>query len=160
MINWLKVVTLFLYSVNTWAQTQAKSTYVDSDDLRWQATIIEAQHSLPYFRTLLSEPMDKLSYALVKVHFEDQGAYLWFIVIDTQPKSFIVSAFETLPQLPQIKPDEYYSLNDSQIVDWAINRNGKMYGGFSMRFIRDQKPLAERQKYDEYIGVTEWMPNP
>ena len=47
-----------------------------------------------------------------------------------------------------------------KILDWSLNNSGSMYGGFSMRYIRDQKTKDEQDKYDQYVGVKEWMPLP
>ena len=38
------------------------------------------------------------------------------------------------------------------------NDQGNLYGGYSIRLIRSRKPADEQAQYDDYIGVTNYMP--
>ncbi|HIF5698581.1 TPA: DUF2314 domain-containing protein, partial [Vibrio parahaemolyticus] len=160
MKYWLLLLVSVLHSGLSFSGDKVKSNPVLSTDLLWQKTITEAKASIGSFRELLSKPELASSFALVKVYFPEQGAYLWFMVVDVDSKSFVVQAFETLPQLDHIVVGEAYSVSDEDIVDWSLNNSGSMYGGFSMRYIRDQKTKDEQEKYDQYVGVKEWMPMP
>ncbi|MFN1601721.1 DUF2314 domain-containing protein [Vibrio harveyi] len=160
MKYWLLLLVSILHSGLSFSGDEVKSNPVLSNDLLWQRTIIEAKASIGSFRDLLSKPELASSLALVKVYFPEQGAYLWFMVVDVDSKSFVVQAFEALPQLDHIVVGEAYSVSDEYIVDWSLNNSGSMYGGFSMRYIRDQKTKDEQDKYDQYVGVKEWMPLP
>jgi uncharacterized protein YegJ (DUF2314 family) len=45
---------------------------------------------------------------------------------------------------------------EESLLDWMVNDNGVLHGGFSIRYYRSTLPEDERDEYDNYIGVTEY----
>ena len=45
---------------------------------------------------------------------------------------------------------------EESLLDWMVNEDGVLHGGFSIRYYRATLPDEERQRYDEYIGVKEY----
>jgi hypothetical protein len=43
-----------------------------------------------------------------------------------------------------------------ELMDWMVNENGRLTGGFSLRYKRARMSDAEKLDFDQYIGVTEY----
>jgi len=45
-----------------------------------------------------------------------------------------------------------------QVFDWMILDDGHLHGGFTLRVQRERLPEAEREGYDQYVGVRVYEP--
>jgi uncharacterized protein YegJ (DUF2314 family) len=96
----------------------------------------------------LSEKLGEVRYVLLwlsNVRIEDNNA-------------FVGVFFETPAELRTwYRPGEYLRFRREEIVDWFVNDQGRLYGGYTMRVQRAWLPENERASFDEYTGVREWV---
>ena len=58
-----------------------------------------------------------------------------------------------------IRDSSEYALHDrvtvanADVMDWMVNDDGTLHGGFSLRLARSRLPHAERPGFDRHIGV-------
>jgi uncharacterized protein YegJ (DUF2314 family) len=97
----------------------------------------------------------------VKVHFPrsdgSEGAHIWLAVIDCLDDLL----FCTLRELPSdfvgLKLGETQLITDERVEDWMfLTRDGKCFGGYSLRLIRSQLATERRVEFDSYVGVSVW----
>ncbi|MBA2116338.1 DUF2314 domain-containing protein [Bremerella alba] len=69
---------------------------------------------------------------------------------------FIAMFFEVPQNFTKYTEGTYVRIAAEDVLDWMVNNEGKLYGGFSLRYQRKRKPESERASFDEYIGVTEY----
>ena len=43
------------------------------------------------------------------------------------------------------------------MIDWMINDEGTLYGGFTLRYQRAKLAPEERPAFDEHIGVVQYV---
>lgn len=80
----------------------------------------------------------------------------------TRRKSFFSGEFVQVPNEMQKwhKPGERIGFYSDSIFDWAVNDNGHLHGGFTIRAARERLPDARREAYDRFVGVSVYEPVP
>lgn len=64
--------------------------------------------------------------------------------------------FEVPAEFTQHAVGQALLVTEESLLDWMVNDNGALYGGYSIRYYRATLPDEERQDYDDYIGVREY----
>ena len=70
--------------------------------------------------------------------------------------NFTAELFEVPDSHPNYKVGNRLAVTLDQMLDWMVNENGRLTGGFSLRYNRDRMTDAEKHDFDEYIGVDEY----
>lgn len=133
--------------------------HVRSSDPDYQQTIRDAQKSIDQFRAMLPSEGVPRPDALIKTKLVDgdNSAFMWLNNTAIEGGNFTAELFE----VPDILPN--YSIGNRQVVlveelmDWMVNENGRLTGGFSLRYNRDRLSDAEKQDFDRHVGVTEYV---
>lgn len=133
----------------------ARFTFVGDDDRAFRETIEQAQRTLDTFRTLLSQPGTAHATPLVKTLVQDPGyrAYLWLIVIAHDDDGFIGEIFELPGDFSEYALHDRVSVANADVMDWMVNDDGTLHGGFSLRLARARLAPAEQTAFDRHIGV-------
>lgn len=136
----------------------AQVNLVDSQDALFQQTIHDARKTLDTFRQSLPADGSGLRSAMIKTRIEtdEQTCYVWLHVVRCDGANFVASFFEVPAGLTGIAIGDQRTIAENDVVDWAINDNGDLSGGYSLRYQRQQLPEDQRAEYDEYIGVTHY----
>jgi uncharacterized protein YegJ (DUF2314 family) len=129
---------------------------LDEEDPEYQATIDAAQDSLPRFRSLLEEPVRKGVYSSVKAVIMDgeEGVPLWLGNVTATQEGFRARVFEVPPECTGIHLNAWVEVPPEAVLDWMVRENGRLQGGFSLRYQRTKLPPDRRPWFDRYIGVT------
>lgn len=90
---------------------------------------------------------------------EDRFVYLWLAAIEVEDGGTLVGTFfEVPPELMQWhQPGQRLQFDRGDVFDWFVNDDGLMYGGFTMRVQRARLPAGERESFDQYTGVRQWV---
>jgi uncharacterized protein YegJ (DUF2314 family) len=123
---------------------------VAADDPAMNDAIARAQASLGEFAVALQAPGDERSDFSVKVRLEDEENVEHVLlsepfVTDTQAGGVIAN---------DVLYVEGYSFGDrvtfdlDHVSDWMYVENGVLQGGFTIRVLRDQMSVAEREEFD------------
>ncbi len=132
--------------------------HVRSSDPAYQQTISAAHESIEQFRAMLPADGSPRPDALIKTQLVDgdNSAFMWLNNTATEGDNFTAELFEVPDTLPN------YSVGDRQVVavkelmDWMVNENGRLTGGFSLRYNRARMSDAEKLDFDRHIGVTDY----
>jgi len=136
-------------------QSEPRFLHVEPD-LRLDATL-RARETLAGFRTAFTERRFGRAFYGVKLHFPQpdgrEGHHVWLSLTQLFADLYFCSLIELPSDLVGLKADETKLATDDDVEDWMIMDNGTLYGGFSLRAIRQQLSASEQAEYDSYMGV-------
>ena len=132
-----------------------KFTQVRSADADYQNTIQDARASLGTFREMLSKYCKPRFDAMVKTDIVegDNCAFMWLANTRRWGSGFVAEFFEVPTTFSQHKVGDSFEMTEDSVMDWMVNDNGVLHGGYSIRYQRSQLPEDERAEYDSHIGV-------
>ncbi len=88
---------------------------------------------------------------------EDRFVYLWLGDAHYHPTERVFSGafFELPPELEKWhQVGERLAFESEDIFDWMVlTRDGRLFGGYTLRVTRSHLPESQRAGYDEHIGV-------
>jgi uncharacterized protein YegJ (DUF2314 family) len=131
---------------------------IRNSDPAFQQTVRDAHASLPEFRRLLKlrKAADWYPSIKTRVTAGEDSAFLWLSVDQVLATGFVASVFEIPKQFEGIEVGDEIQVADSDVMDWMINRNGELHGGFSLRYQRAKLPPEDRDDFDQHIGVSRY----
>lgn len=132
---------------------------VRSSDAAYQQAIIDARESIARFRALLPKDGTPRPDAMIKIRFpaEDNFVYLWLNNTASEGDEFTAEVFEVPDSLPQCQIGDRYQVTVDELTDWMVNDNGRLSGGFSLRYHRSRLSAPEQLEFDRHIGVSEYL---
>lgn len=132
---------------------------VRSSDAAYQQTITDARESIARFCALLPQDGTPRPDALIKIRFpaEDNYVYLWLNNTALEGNEFTAEVFEAPDSLPQCQIGDRYQVTVGELTDWMVNDNGRLTGGFSLRYRRALLSTTEQIAFDQHIGVSEYL---
>src|SRR4051812_36172299 len=87
----------------------------------------------------------------------EESAFIWLLVIRTKGTGFVGSVFEIPPEFKSYRVGDEVEVPQEAVMDWMVNDEGVLHGGFSLRYQRSSLPKERRAWYDEHIGVTKYV---
>jgi uncharacterized protein YegJ (DUF2314 family) len=94
---------------------------------------------------------------------EDRFAFLWLTGVQYHPSERVFSGtyFEVPPEFQKWhQVGQRLAFDPEDIFDWmALTKDGRLFGGYTLRVARSKLPESERADYDRYIGVTAYEPD-
>lgn len=132
--------------------------HVRSSDPAYQQTILDAQESIEQFRAMLPSDGTPRPDALIKTKLVDgdNSAFMWLNNTATEGDNFTAELFEVPDTLPNFTIGVRYVVTLEELMDWMVNENGRLTGGFSLRYNRARMSDADKLDFDQHIGVTEY----
>lgn len=129
-----------------------------SGDPEYQRTIRDARDSIERFREMLPDDGSPRPDALIKTRLEDgdEGVFMWLNNVAIAGEGFTAELFEVPESLPSYEVGIRYAVNFDELTDWMVNENGRLVGGYSLRYHRSRLPEEEQADFDRLIGVTEY----
>lgn len=132
--------------------------HVRSSDPAYQQTILDAQESIGQFRAMLPSDGTPRPDALIKTKLVDgdNSAFMWLNNTATEGDNFTAELFEVPDTLPNFTIGVRHVVTLEELMDWMVNENGRLTGGFSLRYNRARMSDADKLDFDQRIGVTEY----
>ena len=136
-----------------------KFVSVKSEEPDYQQTIADAQATRAEFRARLPADGSSSADACIKTEVREQGraAFLWLNHVSQRGDHFLASFFEVPEGFQSVTLDDEIEIPATEVLDWFVNDNGLLHGGYSLRYQRAQLPEEEREAFDEYIGVIRYL---
>jgi len=133
--------------------------FVRSNDPAYQQAIHDAQRTIEQFREMLPVDGTPRADALIKVNIIDgeNNAFMWLNNTARDGDSFTAELFEVPDTLPKSAVGVRQNVPAEELLDWMVNDEGQLHGGFSLRHHRAGLSDDEKQDFDEFIGVTEYL---
>lgn len=120
--------------------------------------VAAARGTLTRFRTLVAAlPPGATAMVKARVADGDEAVNMWTIVVADRGDSFDGELFEVPPTLGSFAAHDVVSVPDAELLDWMVNDDGAVEGGFSLRV--DRARLADddaRAEFDSYVGARVW----
>jgi uncharacterized protein YegJ (DUF2314 family) len=156
----------------TQEQKEPLFTAISGSDASFQDAYAQASQTLPRFITHIQSGMR--GYFSAKLRFrdpdeserlgEDRFLFLWLTGVHYHPAEecdFSGSFFEVPRELQKWhQVGQRLAFQGEDIFDWmALNEDGRLFGGYTLRVSRSKLPESERADYDRHIGVTAYEPD-
>ncbi len=127
-----------------------------STDPAYMECVANARATLDDFRSMI--PRYHSHSCLIKTKLDDghSSGFVWLFNTEISGNGFSAELFEIPPSVPLLKVGQRFHVDDGDVVDWMINDNGTLYGGYSLRYHRSNLPPEERPAFDEHVGVTKY----
>lgn len=132
----------------------ARVDYFESENSEYQATIAMAQQTMNKFTSMLTTSLAE--WALIKTELPsktDGRIFMWLNNVKRTSDGFSAQVFEVPPALDVFTVGDKIDIEVEKVLDWMINDDGMLHGGYSLRYHRDRLPDHERAAFDEHIGV-------
>lgn len=137
-----------------------RRSFTNNDDPAYRATISNAQNSLNEFSALV-QALPHATHMLKTVIIDgEERSNLWLHYIGAIEEGFVATPFEVPTSFKSVKVGSEITLAIPDVLDWMIIDEGSAHGGYSIRFLRNQKPEREKKKFDEFMGIQTYMPLP
>lgn len=132
--------------------------HVRAGDPAYQQTIHDAQNSIDQFRQMLPADGTSRPDALIKTKLidGDNHAFMWLSNTALDGDAFSAQLFEVPDTLPNHTIGDRHTVPLDSLLDWMVNDNGLLHGGFSLRYHRLGLSEPEKNEFDQHIGVTEY----
>lgn len=132
---------------------------IRSSDPAYQRTISDAHDSISRFREMLPADGTPRPDALIKARLVDgdNSAFMWLNNTAVVGDGFTAELFEVPDTLASYKVGDRHTVTIEELMDWMVNDNGRLTGGFSLRYHRERLSDAEKLAFDQYIGVKDYL---
>lgn len=94
---------------------------------------------------------------------EDRFAFLWLTDVQYHAGERLFSGtfFEVPLEFQKWhQVGQRLAFDPEDIFDWAaLTKDGRLFGGYTLRVARSKLPESEKADYDRYIGVTTYEPD-
>lgn len=137
----------------------ARLTFSKSGDPAMVRAVSEAQSSLEIFRQMIPKAtLDSPPLIKARLAEPNYSANMWLLVSRVSDSGFEATLFEVPSEFKTYKLNDSLSVKTEEILDWMINDNGTLYGGYSLRVQRERLGETEKLNFDRHIGVKEYAP--
>ena len=125
-------------------------------DPAYQECVAHAVKTLDTFRSMI--PRYDSHACLIKTKLDDgqSSGFVWLFNTTISGDRFTAELFEVPPSVPRLKVGQVFDIADEDVVDWMINDDGLLHGGFSLRYHRANLHPDERAEFDAHVGVTKY----
>ena len=144
---------------------------ISQTDSEFQSAYDRAAATIPQFIEQI-ERGDKAFYC-AKLRFrdpdeskrlgEDRFAFLWLTGVQYHAAERVFSGtfFEVPGEFQKWhQVGQSLAFHGEDIFDWmALTKDGRLFGGFTLRVSRSKLPESQRADYDRYIGVQVYEPD-
>ena len=134
----------------------ARVDYFSNEDTEYHLTIQRAQETLGQFREMFDkfEPWSPLiKTELSNPNLDGRRYFVWLNNVRETSDGFIAQVFEIPPMLQGFEIGDQIDVVADDVLDWMINDNGTLHGGFSIRYHRERTAEHERDAFDVHLGV-------
>ncbi|MEO8535791.1 MAG: DUF2314 domain-containing protein [Flavobacterium sp.] len=126
---------------------------VESEDKEMNAAIQKANQTLSNFNIALSNP--KAENQALKVQFVQSGVteHMWVGTIEFKDGKYSGILDNEPEYITEYKVGDKIDIDISKISDWMYLENGKLFGGYTMKLLRNRMTDEERKQFDEESGM-------
>jgi uncharacterized protein YegJ (DUF2314 family) len=142
----LLTLALFIHSCNR--SSQDKVVSVEANDAEMNAAIAKARASLPQFWTKFDHPAEGESDFCLKVKITGKEGveHFWLGDLAKTNGALYGTINNDADIVHSVKIGDRIKIPEADISDWLYERNGKMYGNYTVRVLFKQMPADEVAK--------------
>lgn len=126
---------------------------VKSEDKEMNAAIEKANQTLNDFNTGLSNP--KAESLALKVEFADSNGieHMWIGDVEFKDGKYSGILNNDPEYIKEYKAGDKIDIDPSKISDWMYIENGKLFGGYTIKVLRNRMTEEERKQFDAESGM-------
>lgn len=133
---------------------------IDSNDELFRMTVEKAQSEINWFQNELNSKSET-AMASVKIRIPDNqnnDAFIWLINPSFESDTCVAEVFEIPAESFDFKVGDKLRFHKKDVQDWYIlDQEGKMKGGYSLRYMRQKLSRKDQIEFDKYIGVKVYL---
>lgn len=126
-------------------------------DPAYKECVAKARATLHEFRSMMLRYDSHSCLIKAKLNDGQNSGFVWLFNTARSGDKFTAELFEVPPSVPLLKVGQVFDVAENDVVDWMINDDGTLYGGFSLRYHRATLHPDERPAFDAHIGVTNYV---
>lgn len=126
---------------------------VKASDAEMNEAIEKAKQTLHDFNAALLNPEIEVKSLKVKFQNQTDAEHLWLSnimfkdgkytgILDNEPEYFT-----------EYKIGDTIDVDDKNISDWMYIKNGKLFGGYTIKVLRNRMSESEREQFDAESGM-------
>lgn len=126
---------------------------VKASDAEMNEAIEKAKQTLHDFNAALLNPEIEVKSLKVKFQNQTDAEHLWLSnivfkdgkytgILDNEPEYFT-----------EYKIGDTIDVDDKNISDWMYIKNGKLFGGYTIKVLRNRMSESEREQFDAESGL-------
>lgn len=127
--------------------------FVRPSDSEYQATIDEAQATLGPLKKIFDRDWQASCSIKTRIAGSQGTAFMWLTVIESTATGFVAELFELVEAINDLEVGQSFEVPDEEVMDWMVNDDGVLFGGFSLRLHRSKLTESEQLAFDQHIGV-------
>ncbi|CAC9972874.1 YegJ family protein [Flavobacterium panici] len=126
---------------------------VESEDKEMNAAIEKANQTLNDFNIGLSNP--KAQSQALKVAFTDSNGteHMWVGNVEFNNGKYSGILNNDPEFVTEYKAGDKIDIDSSKISDWMYLENGKLFGGYTIKVLRNRMTDEERKQFDAESGM-------
>ncbi len=126
---------------------------VEGEDKEMNAAIAKANQTLKDFNDGLTNPNADSQALKVKFSNSKGIEHMWIGDIEYKNGKYSGILNNTPEYVTEYKPGDKIDIDASKISDWMYLINGKLFGGYTMRVLRDRMSEDEKKQLDQESGI-------
>lgn len=134
----------------------ARTHMIRGADPEYQATIDAARESLDDFRSMISRYDPASVMVKTELHDGNGRGFVWLFNAKQVGNDFTAQLFEVPDSIAGFEVGQAFDVAAEDVLDWMINDDGTLHGGFSLRYHRSTLVPRDRDAFDAHIGVTNY----
>lgn len=157
----LKIIVLFVAFITICCKNSNKivrenepTIYsVESNDKEMNEAIKKANQTLSDFNRILSNP--KIEVKALKVKFETPKGteHIWLSFVEYKNGKYS-GVLDNLPEyITEYKIGDKIEIDNNKISDWMYIENGKLFGGYTIKLLRNRMTESEKKQFDAENGI-------
>jgi len=127
---------------------------ISENDAEMNAAIAKARETLPQFWLLFDHPQNSETDFCLKVMIKDKDQVEHFWAVDIERKDGkVFGVINNDPEFVRtVKIGERIEIPASDISDWLYEREGKMYGNYTLRVLMKHMSKKEAEAYKQMLA--------
>lgn len=152
--------TICILSCNSNKKTERENEptiyNVEEDDVEMNKAIEKAKQTLDSFDYAFKNNTRVFTFFGLKKKFEENGnvEHIWIGNIQRIENGKYIGVIDNLPEkILSVKLGDTVQIERKEISDWMYIKKSELYGGYTIRLLRDRMTEEEREKFDAESGM-------
>jgi uncharacterized protein YegJ (DUF2314 family) len=126
---------------------------VEGSDKEMNGAIKKANQTLTDFNSALLNPEIEVKSLKVKFETSKGNEHIWLSDVQYQDGKYSGILNNEPEYVIEYKIGDKVEVDDREISDWMYIENGKLFGGYSIKLLRDRMTESERKQFDAESGM-------
>ncbi|WP_313100773.1 DUF2314 domain-containing protein [Epilithonimonas sp.] len=122
---------------------------LSEDDKEMNSAVELANQTLEDFDKALKFSENDNFALQIRYDVNDKSEHIWAVNIEKIEDDYFGNIDNLPNSIIKIKLNDKVRIEKEKISDWMFSNNGKLFGGFTIRVLRNRMSEIEREKFDK-----------